>query len=145
MACQLTVSAGLNGCLNVTNALDGDTVLVVAVDKLVLQLTDLVDENAEFVGDVGNIIITSLAPDGELLLQCLLARAPLNRLQRRQMCFQRTATSMRSLPTSSIDRITFFSIFTSCDSFLARSGPKAPGCTDLRKVWPAGTVSRRCK
>ena len=33
-------------------------------------------------------------------------------------------------------RMTFFSIFTSCDSFLARSGPKAPAVL-LRKAWPA--------
>lgn len=46
-----------------------------------------------------------------------------------------TATSMRSLETSSMLRITFFSIFTSCESFFARSGPNAPA--DLwRKVWP---------
>jgi hypothetical protein len=46
-----------------------------------------------------------------------------------------TATSMRSLDTSSMLRITFFSIFTSCESFFARSGPNAPA--DLwRKVWP---------
>lgn len=42
---------------------------------------------------------------------------------------------MRSRPTSSMERMTFFSIFTSCDSFLARSGPKAPAA-DLRKLWP---------
>lgn len=64
----LTVSAGLDGSLNVADALDGDTVLVVAVDKLVLELTDLVDEHTELVGDVGNVIIETLAPDGELLL-----------------------------------------------------------------------------
>jgi hypothetical protein len=33
---------------------------------------------------------------------------------------------MRSLDTSSMLRMTFFSILTSCDSFLARSGPNAP-------------------
>ena len=37
-----------------------------------------------------------------------------------------TATSMRSLATCSRLRITFFSILTSWDSFLAKSGPKAP-------------------
>ena len=47
-----------------------------------------------------------------------------------------TATSIRSLPTSSMLRMTFFSIFTSCESFFARSGPKAPA-VDLRKAWPA--------
>jgi hypothetical protein len=46
-----------------------------------------------------------------------------------------TATSILSLPTNSRLRMTFFSIFTSCESFLARSGPKAPA-VDLRKAWP---------
>ena len=46
-----------------------------------------------------------------------------------------TATSILSLPTSSIVRMTFFSILTSWFSFLARSGPKAPA-VDLRKLWP---------
>lgn len=36
-------------------------------------------------------------------------------------------------------RITFFSILTSCESFLARSGPNAPA--DLwRKVWPVRAI-----
>lgn len=52
-----------------------------------------------------------------------------------------TATSMRSLATSSILRITFFSILTSWDSFLARSGPKAPPAL-RRRAWPALSVSR---
>jgi hypothetical protein len=59
----------LDGSLNVADALDGDTVLVVAVDKLVLELTDLVDEHTELVGDIGNVIIETLAPDGQLLLR----------------------------------------------------------------------------
>lgn len=46
-----------------------------------------------------------------------------------------TATSMRSRATSSMLRMAFFSILTSCDSFLARSGPKAPAAF-LRKAWP---------
>jgi hypothetical protein len=66
---QLTVSAGLDGSLNVADALDGDTVLVVAVDELVLELTDFVDEHTELVGDIGNVVIETLAPDGELLLR----------------------------------------------------------------------------
>ena len=65
---RLTVSAGLDGSLNVANALDGDTVLVVAVDELVLELTDLVNEHTELVGDIGDVVIETLAPDGKLLL-----------------------------------------------------------------------------
>ena len=69
----LTVSARLNRCLNVANALDSYAVLVVAVDELVLELTNLVDEHTELVGDIGNIIVAALAPDRELLLFMLLA------------------------------------------------------------------------
>lgn len=68
---RLTVSAGLDGSLNVANALDGDAVLVVAVDELVLELTDLVNEHTELVGNIGDVVIETLAPDGELLLWIL--------------------------------------------------------------------------
>lgn len=125
---MLTVSAGLDGGLNVADALDGHAVLVVAVDELILELTDLVDENAELIRDIRDVVVAALTPEGELLLWRMLAMSrngggarPLH-----------TATSMRSLPTSSMVRITFFSIFTSWESFLARSGPKAPGWTLLR-------------
>ena len=64
----LTVSAGLYGCFNVANALDGHAVLVVAVDELVFELADFVDEDTQLVGDIGDVIIAALTPDGELLL-----------------------------------------------------------------------------
>lgn len=64
----LTVSAGLYGGLNVPNALDGDAVLVVAVDEQILQFTDLVDQDAELVRDIRHILVAGLAPDGQLLL-----------------------------------------------------------------------------
>lgn len=74
----LAVSAWLNGCLDVADALDGDSVLVVAVDELVFQLTNLVDEHTELVGDIGNVVVAALTPDRQLLL-CVLARcAPLD-------------------------------------------------------------------
>lgn len=60
---KLTVAARLDGSLNVSDALNGHAVLVVAVDELVFELANLVDENAELVSDVGNIVVTSLAPD----------------------------------------------------------------------------------
>ena len=37
--------------------------------------------------------------------------------------------------------MTFFSIFTSCESFFAKSGPNAPA-VDLRNAWP---IERRCQ
>lgn len=105
--------------------------MVVTVNVLVLELTDLVDEDTELVSDVRDVVVASLTPNGELLLydQLVLRRVG-------QGLCELTATSMRSLETSSMLRMTFFSILTSCDSFFARSGPKAPA--DLwRKVWPA--------
>jgi hypothetical protein len=66
---ELTVTRRLNGCLKIADAFDGDAVLVVAVDELVLELTDLVDEDTELVGDVRNVVVAALAPDGELLLR----------------------------------------------------------------------------
>ena len=65
---ELTVTARLDGSLNVADALHGDTVLVVAVDVLVLKLTNLVQQDTELVGNVGNILVTTLTPNGELLL-----------------------------------------------------------------------------
>lgn len=68
-AVRLTVPTGLDGSLNVPNALDGHTVLVVAVDIHVLELSNLVDENAELVRDVRDIFVAHFTPDRELLLR----------------------------------------------------------------------------
>ena len=117
---QLTIAAGLNRSFNVTNAFDSHAILVVTIDELVLELSDLVDQHTELVRDVRDVVITSLAPDGKLLL-CQTVNhdsRPMWHIQSRL-----TATSIRSLLTSSILRMTFFSILTSCDSFFARSGP----------------------
>jgi hypothetical protein len=129
VAALLTVAAGLDGSLNVANALHGDAVLVVTVDVLVLELTNLVEKDTELVGDVRDILVSALSPDGQLLLW---------RCQRQDLqagVESPTATSMRSLATVSKLRMTFFSIFTSCESFLARSGPKAPPAL-RRRAWP---------
>lgn len=67
----LTVTAWLNGGLNVADALDCDTVLIVSVDELVLELTNLVDEYTKLVGDIRDIVVASLAPNAELLLVCV--------------------------------------------------------------------------
>lgn len=117
----LTVSAGLYGGLDIADALDGDTVLVVAVDEQILELTDLVDQDTELVRHVRHVLIAGLAPDGQLLLEHISSPAFAEYWE-----LSHTATSMRSRATSSMLRMTFFSILTSCDSFRARSGPKAP-------------------
>jgi hypothetical protein len=65
---RLTITAGLNRSLNVTDALHGDAVLIVAINVLVLKLADLIEQNTELVGDVRDILVTALTPDGELLL-----------------------------------------------------------------------------
>ena len=59
----LTVSAGLHRSLDVTNTLYSHTILVIAVDKLILKLANFVDQDAKLVRNIRNIIITSLAPD----------------------------------------------------------------------------------
>jgi hypothetical protein len=64
-----TVSAGLNGSLDIPNALHGDTVLIIFVHVLVLQLANLVQQHAQLVGDVGNVLVAVFAPNGQLLLR----------------------------------------------------------------------------
>ena len=49
---RLTVSAWLYRGLNVPDALDRHAILVVAVDKLVFELTNLVDEHTKLVSDI---------------------------------------------------------------------------------------------
>jgi hypothetical protein len=65
---QLTVTARLHRGLDVTNALNGNAVLVVAVNVLVLKLTNFVDQDTKLVGDVRHIVVACLTPNGELLL-----------------------------------------------------------------------------
>lgn len=62
----LTISARLYRSLDVSDALHGDTVLVVAIDILVLQLADLVKEHAKLVGDIRDVLVADFAPNGEL-------------------------------------------------------------------------------
>lgn len=83
--------------------------MVVAVDELVLKFTNLVDQDAQLVGNIRDIVIAGFTPEGELLL------CPQISLRKSNVVLTPcpTATSIRSLPTSSMLRMTFFSIFTS--------------------------------
>lgn len=60
---ELTVSGWLHRGLDVANALDRDAVLIIAIDELVFQLTDLVNEHAELVGDIRDVVIACLTPE----------------------------------------------------------------------------------
>lgn len=118
----LTISAWLNRSFNIANALDSHTVLVVAVNKLVFKLANLIDKNPQFIRNIRDIVVARFTPNRELLLS--LVSIPTYALTYPRP--ERTATSILSLPTISILRITFFSIFTNCESFFERSGPNAP-------------------
>jgi hypothetical protein len=131
-----TVSARLDGSLDIPNALDRNTVLVIPIDVLVLQLANFIQENAELVCHIRDILVARFTPDGKLLLFKRLVDDNDWISDERE----HTATSMRSLATVSKLRMTFFSILTSCESFLARSGPNAPAALRLR-AWPSHHVS----
>ena len=59
-----TISARLYRRFNIADALDCNAVLVVAIDELVLELANLVDQNPKLVGHIRYIVIASLAPNG---------------------------------------------------------------------------------
>jgi hypothetical protein len=63
------VTGGLDGGFDVADRFDGYAVLVVAVDELVFEFADFVDQDAEFVGYVADVVVAGFAPDGELLLE----------------------------------------------------------------------------
>lgn len=47
-----TVTAGLYRSFDVANTLDGDAVLVITVDELILELTDFVNQDTKLIGDI---------------------------------------------------------------------------------------------
>ena len=59
----LAVARRLHRGFDVADRLDRNTVLVIAVDELVLELANFVDENAELIGYIAHIIVTCFAPN----------------------------------------------------------------------------------
>jgi len=66
---KLTVPARLDRSFNIANTLDGDAVLIIPVDVLVLELANFVKQDSQLVRHVGHVFVTVLAPDRELLLR----------------------------------------------------------------------------
>jgi hypothetical protein len=64
----LAVSGRLYGSFDVADGLDGHTVLVVAVDELIFELANLVDEDTELVSDITDVFVATFTPYRELLL-----------------------------------------------------------------------------
>jgi hypothetical protein len=58
----------LNGSFDIANALDGNTVLVIAIDELIFKFTNFVDQDAELIRNIRNVIVAGFTPDGQLLL-----------------------------------------------------------------------------
>ena len=48
----LTISAWLDRSFDITNALDRDTVLVIAINELIFKFTNFVDQDTQFVRDI---------------------------------------------------------------------------------------------
>ena len=65
----LAIATGLDGSFNVADALNGDTVLIVAIDELIFKLADFVDQDTELVCNVGDIVVACFTPDGQCLLK----------------------------------------------------------------------------
>jgi hypothetical protein len=59
----LAVARRLDGGFDVADGLDRNAVLIVAVNELVLELANFVDENTELVSYVADIIVTCFAPN----------------------------------------------------------------------------------
>lgn len=70
---MLTVAARLDRRLNVPDALHRYTVLVVAVDILVLELANLVQQYPQLIRDIRDVFIAGLTPLRQLVLLCVSA------------------------------------------------------------------------
>jgi hypothetical protein len=61
-----TITAGLYASLNVPYALNGDPVLIVSINELVLKFTNFKDEHSKLVCNVGHVFVAFLTPNREL-------------------------------------------------------------------------------
>lgn len=66
---RLTISAGLDGRLDIPNTLHRNAILVVSVNILILKLANFVKQDTQLVCDIRDVFVAAFAPQGELLLQ----------------------------------------------------------------------------
>jgi hypothetical protein len=93
---------------------------------IVFEFADFEEEDAEFVGDVGDVVIALLTPNGELLGNFLSLTRNLNR---------ESTQNRIGHHTSSMLLMRLFSILTSWVKRFASSGANAPAAF-LRKLRP---------
>lgn len=63
-----TVSARLHRSFNISDTLDSHAVLIVAIDELIFQLANLINQHPELIRNIRNIFVARFTPNGELLL-----------------------------------------------------------------------------
>lgn len=99
----------------------------IGTDKVIFELAHFEKEDAEFIGDVGDIVIALFTPNRELLGDLLSLTGDLKTSSQQWMT--------KRLDTSSMLLMRLFSILTSWVNRFANSGANAPAVF-LRKLRP---------
>lgn len=60
---ERTVTTWLYARLNIPDTLNCDSVLIISVDKLILQLSNFEDQDTQFISDIRDIFVALFTPD----------------------------------------------------------------------------------